>query len=178
MNQKTEANRADLIVVTKCPVDLSNEEKQYYLKEIGKYGPDTPVFFSRIEYLEPIPFNSNQIYSEIDGVILVTGIAKSDTMVEYISSYYNLVEHLKFADHHNFKNKDIERIKERYLNLDQKNTVVITTEKDMVRLRDFKDELKELPLYYLPIRCYFDKDREQFNDMILNAVGSFDKEVV
>lgn len=161
-------NRADIIVVSKCPMDLSEEKKKYYLSRIRPKN-NQKVFFSSIHYDEhlynkqgQIPDNNLAYYD----VLLVTGIANPKPLLNHLSNYTKKVKHLRFKDHHNFTDQDIAQIMKEYNKLSEYR-ILLTTEKDYVRLKTF-DYLRDL-VYYWPIQVTLD-DPESFNQTVLSYV--------
>ncbi|MEN2434388.1 tetraacyldisaccharide 4'-kinase [Weeksellaceae bacterium A-14] len=162
------ARRAQIIMVSKCPDDLTDEKKQYYISRI-KPAYDQKVFFSSIRYDENI-FNyeksvpdNNLAYYDI---LLITGIANPKPLVDHLAKFSKKVKHLKFKDHHNFTETDIKNILSEYKKLGEYK-LILTTEKDYVRLKTF-DYLREL-VYYWPINVAIDR-KEEFNQIILDYV--------
>lgn len=160
--------RANIIMVSKCPDDLTQEKKQYYISRI-KPQHNQKVFFSSINYDENIyahdkflPDNNLSYYD----ILLVTGIANPKPLINHLSKYSQRVKHLKFKDHHNFTLQDIKNIVAEYKKLGEYK-LILTTEKDYVRLKSF-DYLREL-VYYWPINVNIDK-KEEFNQTILSYV--------
>lgn len=160
--------RADIIMVTKCPEILTEEKKQYFISKINpkKYQK---VFFSSIDYDENIRSKytdmsvKNLKYYE---VLLITGIANPSLMLKELSKYTDKIKHLKFKDHHSFTDKDVQKIAEEYRKMGEYR-IILTTEKDFVRLMDF-DYLDE-KLYYWPINVEIN-NKEEFNKIILDYV--------
>lgn len=156
------AKRADLIIVTKCPKNISEDEQKSIKERIGQ---NTPVYFSYINY-------DDKVYNEIESKsveeisntdkVLLAGIAKPKPFFDYLKGKNN--ELLEFPDHHHFTKKDINEI-----NNKAKNTLIITTEKDFVRL---KSHHLRAPLFYLPIKSSFVSDSGNFDNTILNYVGT------
>lgn len=149
--QKKGYKRADYIIITKSPKSYSLGDKVSFESRIRpkKYQK---VFFSHIDY-KPLYslFNANIINNLSDySVILLTGIADNSQIVEYIAENTKIIEKIEFPDHHNFSNKDIDNIIGIYESKKQLNTIIITTEKDSTRLKQF-DKLTQLPIYILPI---------------------------
>ncbi|MBO3115858.1 tetraacyldisaccharide 4'-kinase [Winogradskyella sp. DF17] len=144
------ANRADVIIVTKCPIGLEEDEKRRMLSQLSlKAGQD--VFFSQINYSEKL--KSSKIGLELDDLpkfTLVTGIANPQPLVEYLTDKGLRFEHIEYRDHHEFKPHDIKMLSEKKL--------IVTTEKDYVRL-SAANELKG-KLFYLPIRFKIDRPIE------------------
>lgn len=160
---KIGAKRADIIIVTKCPKDLNQKEQAMIKKKIGA---ETPIYFSCIKYDSKV--YSKSLTMELSEVIatpkvLLAGIAKPDYFFTYLQSGNDKT--LSFPDHHNFSAKEITLIKEA-----AKNKIIVTTEKDFVRLKD--SELKE-QLYYLPIKSDFLLQKELFDTSIQNFIQNF-----
>ena len=153
--------RANLIVVTKCPVDLSKEEQR---KIIAKINPSKQqkVFFTTIGYSSILKGVEEVLLDELQHqkVVLVTGIAKPEPLVAHLKSKGLKFEHLKFSDHHNFTADEIKMIQQK-----EKEAVILTTEKDYVRLE--KDIKK---LLYIPIETVFLDNKTIFDKEILAFV--------
>ncbi|NLA23380.1 MAG: tetraacyldisaccharide 4'-kinase [Bacteroidales bacterium] len=155
--QRSAVHRADLIFVTKCPENMKLIERRIMLKEMDP-RPYQTLFFSTYEYFEPKPvFESMAKKFPIDDnslkIIAVSGIAYSNNFIKYLKTKSNTVIHLRFKDHHNFKKKDILKLETTYHNMSG-NIVILTTEKDSVRLQEnlyISDELKSV-MYYIPIK--------------------------
>lgn len=168
-------NRADVIVVTKCPVDISDEEKNKVRQQL-KLKQDQQVFFSFIQYGDLIPFNKGIDKSVIDEnteVVLLSGIAKPSHFEKHCSAKYKVSANLSFRDHYQYKQEDLNALKQKIDIIASPNKAIITTEKDAARLRNTSYEafLESLPVFYLPIEmCLFDDDEKQFNSLILNYV--------
>ncbi|MES2805335.1 MAG: tetraacyldisaccharide 4'-kinase [Bacteroidota bacterium] len=158
------AKRANVIIVTKCPFNLSLEQ-QYDIKNRLKVSEDQEVYFTFIAYEDFIyaenrKINVNEIQSAAK--LLVAGIAKPEPFFAYLQDTNDIC--LSFPDHHNFTDKDILEIK----NLAQ-NNIIITTEKDYVRL---KGSLPSEQLFYLPIQSSFVSGSENFDKTIIDYVGT------
>lgn len=139
-------NRANLIVVSKCPPDISEAEKSRIRKELG--FPKERIFFSSIEYLEPV---GKLKLEHPKNVLIVTGIGNPKPLLDEWKKKAN-VEHLSFGDHHNFSSKDIQRIHEKFDTFADQNKVILTTEKDYMRIEHFPEVQKDIyPWYYQPI---------------------------
>ncbi len=160
--------RADIVVVTKCSESITLEEKNQITDEIKLYFKKN-IFFSSIKYDDEIYRENKQISIENlkkKSILLITGIANPTHLYAYLSEKNITFESLKFGDHHHFSSGDIKRIKQAYHNLETSDKLILTTEKDYVRL---KDKLS-LPVYYLPIQTEI-IEREMFNQKILDYVG-------
>ncbi len=157
---KHEINRADKVIVTKCPETLNPIDFRIVTKELDLMKFQK-IYFSgyRYEELKPVfpeeaPYSAN-LYSltRNDSVILLTGIAHPRYFVRHFNKYpfRKKIEH--FADHHNFTRKDLKRIEEKFKSMQGERKLIITTEKDAVRLLHnpyFPQELKPF-IFYQPI---------------------------
>lgn len=157
------AKRADVIVVTKCPDDLSSAAMATVKKQL-KPRPHQKVFFSKIGYAQEIK-NSREIYPldflKDNPFTLVTGIANPTPLVSYLKGLGFTFSHKAFGDHHNFTAAEIADL--------AREKLLLTTEKDYMRLQPSLDDNK---LFYLPIATEFlDEGRTQFNALIRNSVG-------
>lgn len=136
------AVRANIIVVTKCPANLSDVEKNRIVKSINP-NENQYVFFSSIDYSDDL--FSEKLKMSLDSVnnfTLVTGIANAKPLVEFLKNKDLKFEHLNYSDHHNFSDQDIKEL--------EKCTLIVTTEKDFMRLKQY-ESLKN-KLFYLPIK--------------------------
>lgn len=166
------ALRADAVVVTKCPADLSSEQKNFIRNKILKYiKAETPVFFSNFEYDEPVPIGEYQ--REFSGNILFfSGIADDRPIRGYLEKRYELLDSLRFPDHHRYTVSDLEKIMRRFQNVPGNAKSLLTTEKDMVKLflPEFQDVLKMYSIFYIPVKARFLSDESQFEAMVNRAV--------
>ena len=158
------AKRANLIIVTKCPATLSLDE-QNKIKAKLNLDLNQELYFSYINYDDSIySENESVAVSEIKNSekLLLAGIAKPEPFFEHLKSKNE--ECLTFSDHHHFSEKDILEIENK-----ANNKIIITTEKDFVRL---KGSLYKEQLFYLPIRSSFISRSEKFDKTIINYVES------
>lgn len=161
--------RAQVIIITKCPRDLSVTDRE---KIINRIGSDKPVFFSYIDYDEKVYNETNALtVNELKNTnkLLLAGIAKPKPFFEYLKNNKDL--QLTFPDHHHFTDNDVLNIKS------QANTrLIITTEKDYVRL---KGRIDSNQLYFLPIKTGFISTGDAFNSEILDYVATvIDKKIM
>lgn len=169
------AKRSNIIIVTKCPPDLSTEKKQKLIRGINPL-PTQKIFFTKIEY--DIPYHiihktKKEITNE-DEVLLVCGIANPTPLKEYLLNRTQTYYQKDYNDHHIFTIDDLNEIKSRFDDMDADKKIILTTEKDAVRLTKFSDKLQELPLYVLPIRHQFLFDEsEQFNMAVISFIQNF-----
>ena len=159
--------RADAIVVTKCSPSMSRSEKEEITTRIN--APETPIFFSQIDYALPEPLTefASVSFEKSARIVLVTGIANPKPLLNHLRKFDKKIEHLKYADHHPFSTKEVNTIIDSYGK--EANSVVLTTEKDAMRLRDFQ-EFKGIPLFYIPIQVAIQEREEEFKKLIKNYV--------
>ena len=126
--------RAHIILVSKCPPDLSREQAEVIRKDIQPLA-EQQVYFSTIRYQEAYELFSRQLCVIKDkNVVLVCCIARPEPLVAYLESTARAVHVLSYADHHYFGSKDIEEIKQAYASWDVDDKILLTTEKDATRL--------------------------------------------
>ena len=156
--------RADIIVITKCPKDLSEESQRDIRKKLNLL-PGQLSFFTYIEFSKIAKNKRGSISLEEfkkSDFIMVAGIAKPKSFFDHLKNENTIC--ISFADHHNFTPKDIEQILHQ-----AKDKKIITTEKDYVRLKDL---IPCEQLYYLPIQSSFIAQQQDFDKSILNYVGT------
>lgn len=156
------ANRANIVVVTKCPSNLSNEKQEEIRLKLN-LSCSQQIFFTFIDYDDEIYSKDEKIaVSEVksEPKILLAGIAKPKPFFDYLKN--EMDECLTFPDHHHFSDTDLEEIQKK-----AQNKKIITTEKDFVRLKDSKLTSQ---LYYLPIKSTFITNRQNFDATILEYV--------
>ncbi len=156
---KSNANRADIIIVTKCDKNISKDQKRHIIQKLN-IGDNQKIYFSSIKYSKMLyDKESSKLLSEFKNIkfTLVTGIANSSHMVNYLKDNDFNFNHLSFKDHHNYSDSDISNI--------NNNEIVITTEKDYVKLYS----RVTIKLFYLPIE-FLIHNEEEFNNQILNSI--------
>ncbi len=159
------AERADIIIVTKCPEQIS---EQVYRDKIAEYAPDVPVFFTKIGYGAPLPMGSA---NEAKGkAYAFSAIAKAAPFKAYVDQAFGLLGHQSFRDHHHYHEQDLNTLKADFEKSGAE--VLITTEKDAVKLRgsEFDSWRNALPLFYIPITVEFLKDRQTFDEIVKKAI--------
>lgn len=136
------ARRADIIVVTKCPRNLSLEKQEKIRRKIN-LKKHQQLFFSFIDYEQELKGTDKISIKEFENkeVVLVTGIANPKPLLDYLSEEKIKFTHLKFPDHHSFTINDINKINTVFNKLSTKNKIVLTTEKDYMRLVNKVDKL-------------------------------------
>jgi tetraacyldisaccharide 4'-kinase len=159
---------ADVIVVSKCPEDLTEAERQTFIEELNPY-PSQTVFFSYYAYGAPYKLFAPSVFFDLDSdteVLLVCGIAKPQYLTDYISRHAKSVQTMAFEDHRLFTNYDVAQFKRVYEGMKSPKKVIITTEKDAVRLALHKSYIldNQLPIYVLPIEVDFLFDQKDTFD--------------
>jgi tetraacyldisaccharide 4'-kinase len=173
--------RADIIIVTKCPLQQDKVQHQQLLSEIKPYNHQR-IYFSYYDYgqLYPIfktPESTNLIDLDMDTeVLLLCAIAKSDYLIDYLASKVKSVNTMEFEDHRLFTNYDIAQVKRLYDGMAPQKKIIVTTEKDATRLELHKDYITDngLNMWVLPIEVNFHfEEKEAFNKDIKQALLNF-----
>ena len=174
-------NRADIVIITKCPKELKPMEFRVITKAMNLY-PYQHLYFTTLAYDQPVPVFPNEAQPLADGlstclknqhVLLLTGIASPRQLEEDLAPLTTHLSPLTFTDHHDFRRKDIERINEAFAQLPSPK-IIITTEKDAVRLTSVEGLSNEVRqhLYAIPVSIRFmqQEQAEKFNDFIVGYV--------
>lgn len=167
--------RADIIIVTKCPDELSNVVQRAYVDKINPLQHQQ-VFFSALKYSDLISIKDHSSISisslkEYE-VLLVTGIANPKPLKKYLERVCRKVFSLRFGDHHQFTHKDIVFIERNFNTIASTKKIIITTEKDAMRLQDSSllSRVNQFPFYYLPVEVYFINNQTNFDQQIIKYV--------
>jgi tetraacyldisaccharide 4'-kinase len=174
---KTGMLRADIIVVSKTPENVSAVEIRQITKDISPKAHQR-VFYSYLRYGELYSVtNSQEKLSTLNElfrfrVVSFTGIANPQPMVNYLKEYAAELSHLPFPDHYEYQLKDLEDIEKYYQGLSGGNKILVTTEKDLMRLKNKTvwDFVQKLNLYILPVEVTFKDKEEEFDQLILKYV--------
>ena len=155
---RSSSNRADIVIVTKCPNNLSSSKK-LEIKSKLQLKVSQKLFFSSINYSETVIIGNKKV--EFINFItqkftLVTGLANSNHLVNYLSENKCDFNHLKFKDHYNYKSKDLDNV--------DRNVNILTTEKDYAKLIEV---FPEMNVYYLPIKVGIEY-KQEFDKIILS----------
>lgn len=177
-DERSSMRRADLIVVTKCDPDLSAQQRQLIIDEIAP-SEKQEIYFSTIRYGTAYHlFDSSKITSldSSNDVLLVTAIANVKPLKKFLHDHVNTYDMLSYNDHHIFTADDLNEIQTRYQKLPVNKSLILTTEKDAVRLLKYKSELEFLPVYVLPVTHQFLFDGEiAFQNRVLTFLRTFQK---
>lgn len=174
-------SRADIIIVSKSPENISPMQRRIIVKDVGK-APYQHLYFTSLSYKTPLPVFEDTNVKNTDpdmsvlhegGVVLVTGIANSEPLKEHLQKTFTEINHISFPDHYNFREADIKKVQAAYNELKTPVKYVFTTEKDAVRLREFTNIAEPLKsaVYYIPIGINFlNDDKEEFDKFIIDYV--------
>ncbi len=174
---KSSAKRADVIVVTKSPEDLSQAERTKIINELAP-GDSQQVFFTSVEYgaLYHILHHSHYTLDDNTEVLLVTGIANPRPLKVLLEAKTGAYHLLSYSDHHIFTIDDVREIGKKFAAISHGNKIILTTEKDAVRLMKFNSEIAEWPLYVIPVRHRFLFDEGAiFDEKVLNFIQAFQR---
>ncbi len=172
-------HRANIVLVTKVPHEVKPIEKRLWIKELNLY-PYQFLFFTSFHYgmLTPViqkklpTKNLSDLKTSSYSLLLLSGIANPKPFFNQLTPYASHCRTLQFSDHHEYTSTDIQTLYEAYKTLPGSNKLVITTEKDSVKLENMafpKDMAQNL--YYLPIEVVFlDNKQEEFDNLILSYV--------
>ena len=170
--------RADIIIVTKCPADLSPTQRRNMLNEIQPY-PRQKVFFSKYKYGTPYNMFRTDLQRPLDfdtDGLLVSAIANSDYLLDYLGKNMRSVHTIEHEDHHYFDLGDLSDIKRRFEAIPSANKVLITTEKDATRLALYKDYFLQnnIGVFVLPVEVQFcDEDEPLFQTEVQYFLEEF-----
>ena len=164
--------RADIVIITKCPKDLKPMEFRILTKAMDLF-PYQKLFFSTIDYDVPYAlFSDATISLSKQNILLLTGIASPEQMENDMKNKCRSVTSLAFDDHHLFTPKDAQRINDAFAALPSPK-IILTTEKDSTRLYHLEGLSTEArdALFVLPIKIKFLLNQgEYFNNKIINYV--------
>ena len=156
---KNEMYRANFVIVTKVPENLKPIDQRIIIKNL-KLFPFQTLLFSKLNYDNPVPlfaFEYENLFNNSStslSILLVTGIANPKPLREYFEKYSSDIKEIRFADHHRYSKNDLNKIKSAFDKIQSENKIIITTEKDSVRLVDVPDfEKYELPVFYIPVEA-------------------------
>ena len=164
---KKGAKRANCVVVTKCPEDISLEERNK-IKNKLQIQDNQDLFFTTIAYDESLKGGEELTINDLKNkqILLVTGIANPSPLLQFLSKKNINTIHLPYADHHHFTVKDIHKIEREFKSIENNGKIILTTEKDFVKL-----DSQLSSLCFLEIKTAFSQRRKEFNSLILNIVN-------
>lgn len=176
-DERRSADRADILIVSKCKPDLTREESEEIISEL-KPVKHQQVFFTSIQYGIPyhiVNLNNITIHDSLE-VLLVSGIADPRPLKKYLVENAETYYEILYSDHHIFTIDDWKDILKRFNNIQHSDKIILTTEKDAVRLMKFNHELKDMPVYVIPITTQFlFNDENLFHDLISKFITNFNQ---
>jgi tetraacyldisaccharide 4'-kinase len=157
--KKAAYERADVIIISKCPEDESKIDVNQWKAEIKPFDHQK-LFFTRYKYFDLYgffkPSEKVELHKDLN-IILISAIANTDYLYRYLNGKVASINELEYEDHHNFTLQDIEYIEKVFANTEKANTIIVTTEKDAMRLDLHRNVIwnKKLPIFVLPIKVEF-----------------------
>ncbi|MBQ0015593.1 MAG: tetraacyldisaccharide 4'-kinase [Bacteroidales bacterium] len=174
--------RANIIIITKAPQKLDPIEL-HSITDAIKPKSYQHIYFSSIVYqpLEPLTSAAKQIVKDNENkgdmlglthILVVTGVANPDPMISHIKRQSISVCQMKYADHYNFRMRDIENIRQRYEQINSDQKAILITQKDAMRLQapEMQDAIDGLPIFVLPIKVAIHPSDYTFDDDIMRRV--------
>lgn len=175
---RSQYKRADIIIVTKCNPELPVAEKQKIIDEINPLKGQI-VLFTAIQYGKPYHIiNRKEFELTADTeVLLVSGIANPRPLKEWLEENSKMYQLLQYSDHHIFSIDDLKDIRRKFELLEGRDKIILTTEKDAVRLIKFSQEIKDWPLYVIPVRHDFlFEEATQFDQRVTAFIRDFNQQ--
>lgn len=170
--------RADIIIVSKCPPEMAPEQKEAMIGEIRPL-PHQKIYFSYYRYGKPYyilnPAYSLELAPEMD-ILLISAIANTDYLVDYLDEQAGSVHILEYEDHHYFTKYDVGQLKAKFDNMESKKKLILTTEKDAMRLELHRRFLisDRIPVFAIPVEVQFHfGEGEQFDQEIRDFLLNF-----
>jgi len=157
------AGRADVVVVTKCPADLGEEIIKIYRQQIRRFTSEKAIIiFAGLQYGRPYQIFTGESLPQEAAVILLSGIANNEVFRREVELKHKVLEVLEFGDHHKYAEKDIELLLAQIKKHAAQKPIVITTEKDAVKLKadKFLHYLREIPIFALPVEIKLKPEEE------------------
>jgi tetraacyldisaccharide 4'-kinase len=167
-------NRADVVIVSKTPKDISEKETKE-IDKILELIPNENLFFTGLDYLEVYNQNQKKSLEELKNyhIHIFTGIGNTVSVEAFLKSNSKSYKINSFSDHHDFTDAEIQKIISDFINQDESDKILLTTEKDYSRLKgsELLNRFKDLPLYVLPISVRFlNQGKNSFDIKVLEHV--------
>lgn len=174
---KSSSKRAQVIIVSKCDPAMTMDERNKIIKEL-KPRKQQEIFFTTIKYDSVYHLTGAEHFylgQDIE-VLLVTGIANPRPLKIFLEENSSSYSMLQYPDHHIFTIDDFREIRKKFGQMESEQKIILTTEKDAVRLVKFRSELNGLPIYVLPVRHDFlFGDEQKFNEFVIGFIRNFRK---
>jgi tetraacyldisaccharide 4'-kinase len=174
---KWQMRRANVIIYTKCPQEISPITRRILMKDVN-LRPYQNLFFTTMVYQPLTPVFPEEaiptpgLASDKVSVLLVTGIANPEHLHKYLGNFSEDIALLKFPDHHNFNASNIQQIEQKFIGIEAENKIIITTEKDSMRLKDMDlSPALKTHLFYIPLKIKFlHSEGKNFDEKIVTYV--------
>jgi len=172
------SRRADIIIITKTPDNLKPIDRRLILEQI-RPTPYQNLYFTGIDYGSfqallneknkfPDDFYSNH---ELYTILLVTGIAFPNPLIEYLQNFTKDIRHLKFLDHQAYGEFKLNKIFKEYQSIENERKIIITTEKDAIKMKEINiSDSNNTEIFYIPIVIHFIEKEKEFNQQIIDYV--------
>lgn len=169
--------RADIILITKCPITCTQTEKDEISGKI-KLLRHQKVFFTTYHYKPIYHFLFPHIQIKLEQnmhVLVISAIANTDFLLHYLESQVSGVKIMEYEDHHDFTSYEISQLKNQFESINEENKLIITTEKDAVRLEKHSEFLRreKMPVFVLPAYVKFLGDEQKFQETIKEFLMNF-----
>lgn len=165
-------DRANYIIVTKCPPNISPIEKRIISKHLNLRAYQQ-LLFTTMKYGDILPLDGSGHcpITPKGSILCVTGIAQPAPYVEHLKKYSEQIKHIAFPDHHNYSDPDVQRILQEYSQINNPNKCIFTTEKDVVRLKlcNIPEDIRQ-QIFYIPIEPEFLTPKDQLIKNIYDYV--------
>lgn len=173
-------HRANIVIITKCPDNIKPMEYRILSKQLDLY-PYQQLYFSTLKYKKLIPVFPEYNIQEYplsyltpeNHILLFTGVATPNQILQDLRKYTPHIEALIFNDHHFFKKRDVDLLKHKFDNINNTKKLILTTEKDATRLLSlsYLDKTIKKNIYMLPIEIEFLQNQQDiFNQYITDYV--------
>ena len=167
---KKGVSRANAVIFSKTPENTNPTLKKGMLERLHLFAHQE-AYFSGIEYHRFKCINNNTELEENNpyNITLVSGIANTNPLIKYLEEKGHSINHLKYSDHHNYISNNIDTILAEYTADKSIKKLILTTEKDATKLKQFLPHFKDVNFYYIPIEIKIDQSKK-FKNQILDYV--------
>jgi tetraacyldisaccharide 4'-kinase len=165
------AQRADMIVFTKCPPTISTDTMERYREKTGRYsGAEVPIFFAKLAYENPVhAFGPRR--KTVKQIIAFSGIANPEPFLRHLELQFDMCKFFQYPDHHFYRPGDVKKMITYARSVPVEQLAFITTEKDLTKVRSYQSLFQSYPLYYLPVSSVFIEYGEKFDERVRNAIN-------
>lgn len=174
---RSASERADIIVVSKCPENLAAPDMETFINAMSP-APYQKIFFSKYVYGQAYYIYNSSRRIQLDenlSIVLLCAIANTDYLLDYLEPKVDAYKLLQFEDHHDFSERDIAQVKKYYDTFESSGKIIITTEKDAMRLDMHRNYIIEnkLPIFVLPVRVQLLEEEAEFQTLIKQYLLNF-----